>query len=74
MSTVQQITVTWGEETFSPIPFNSFRTGPFSLTTTVRDDESTEQAFDRAWAFLDAYARKQYVAKRAAFLERYHHG
>jgi hypothetical protein len=65
------VTATWGDEAFTPVPFNSFRVGPFSLTTAVRPDETPEQAMDRAYTFLDNFARKVYVQKRKGFFDRY---
>lgn len=58
------IAVTWGAQTFSPVPFNSFTVGPFSITTTIGDNETAKQTYDRAKAYLDKLASVEYVAQR----------
>lgn len=63
----EAIRVVWGEQLIAPRQYNNFKIGPFEMTTTVRDDETDEQAFDRAYAFLDERARATYKTKIAAF-------
>src|SRR5574344_334232 len=54
-----QITVTWGEETFSPVQYNSFRIGGHSVTVVVQDGESALDAWKRGWALLEEAAEIQ---------------
>ncbi|HVE78368.1 MAG TPA: hypothetical protein VNA89_05885 [Gemmatimonadaceae bacterium] len=68
---VEIVTVTWGEEVFSPAPYQSFRLGPFTMKTRVKDGEAPEEALARAWNHLDAHARKVYAKKRGGFHERF---
>jgi hypothetical protein len=65
------IRVTWGKQLISPRQFNTFEVGPFEMTTTVRVNETEEDAFNRAYDFLDAMARSTYKAKIAAFEEAF---
>lgn len=66
-----QVTVTWGEQTISPVSFNTFKIGPFSMTTDVQPDETVEDAMGRAYAALETFARSTYQRKLAAFREAY---
>jgi hypothetical protein len=52
----EEITVTWAEERFSPVQYNSFGVGPFTYTTRVRPGETFDDAFRRAHAKLAAAA------------------
>lgn len=64
------LTVTYGEETFSPIPYNTFRVGPISVAIELHVGETIEQAHFRAWEFLKKAANKEYEEKASAFLEK----
>jgi hypothetical protein len=52
------IEVTWGENLFAPIQYNSFRVGPFRMTVTVRADESVADAVARGQKELALAARR----------------
>ena len=65
-----KITVVWGEETFFPVMATGFRMGPYSIETEVRPGETPEQAFKRAWDFLEAQALMMFAAKRNNFQAR----
>lgn len=65
-----RVSVNWGEEVFCPVPYQSFRLGPFFMSTKVRPGETPEQALTRAWEHLDAYARSMFIAKRNGFISR----
>ena len=62
-----RITVYWGTEKLSPVQYNSFEHGGFHYTTTIQESETPEEAFTRAWNFLDKMARKTYAKKIASF-------
>jgi len=64
------VTVVWAEELFAPVQYQSFRVGPFSITTKIRPGEDATAAMSRAWNYLDAFARKAYVQKRDDYLNR----
>lgn len=64
------ITVTWGVQTFSPVSYNSFSVGPFSITTVIKDDETSKQAYERAWAYLTKLAEASYLLARAAYYDK----
>jgi hypothetical protein len=55
----ETISVTWGEELFTPVSYCSFRVGPFSASTTLRAGESREQAGDRLMRELEKIAAKE---------------
>jgi organic hydroperoxide reductase OsmC/OhrA len=64
---VDTVTVTWGLMKVSPERYNNFDIGPFEMTTVVKDGETPEQAMARAYAACEAFARKSYATKIAAF-------
>jgi hypothetical protein len=66
-----QVSVTWGEQTISPVSYNTFKIGPFSMTTEVREEETDEQAMERVYAALESFARSTYAKKLESFKEAY---
>lgn len=64
---VRRVTVSWGKELYSPVKYESYEVGPFSLEVEIREGEDVEAALDRAHDFLAAYAEKVKARKRAAF-------
>jgi hypothetical protein len=68
---LEEITVHWSEERFAPMPYNSFAHGNFFYKTKIKPDETAEEAFERAFAFLDKMARKTFLKKRDGFYERF---
>lgn len=67
----QEVTVTWGAETFRPVPYYSFTVGPFTTTTVQRFGEKVEDTVKRAHKALSEHADLIFAAKRNAFIERY---
>ncbi len=65
-----RITVFAGEEKFSPVQYHSFAIGGYSYTTTIRGDETPEEAFTRAWSFLSQMKRNAFAEARADFYAR----
>lgn len=63
----EYVEVTWGEESYSPIPFQTFRVGPFSMRTKVKAGETPEQAMERAMVALGKFAASNYKAKLREF-------
>lgn len=61
------VTVTWAEETISPVAYNSFKVGPFTATGTVRAGETIPQACGRLYAELAAFAEQARDAKAITF-------
>lgn len=68
MSDGEWIEVTWGEEVFSPVQYNSFRVGPFSCRVQQRRGETPEQAWDRGYALLRQKAQEERKRKAGEFL------
>lgn len=66
----EYVDVTWGEELFSPVQYNSFRVGPFSRRTRVRPGETEDQAFERVYRQLEAMAAKTHERKSKVFLTK----
>ena len=62
------VTVTWAEEQFQPVQFNTFRVGPFAASTQVRAGETIAQATVRLHAELDVAAQQILREKSAAYL------
>jgi len=65
-----EIVVSWGEETFSPVQYNSFRAGGVSLRTQVRPAESPEEAHERCMRHLRAMTERQFEEQLRTFLDR----
>jgi hypothetical protein len=63
-----EIVATWGEETFSPVQYNTVRVGPFTMKTYVRLGETIAQAFARANAELAQVAAQTKLEKVQGFL------
>jgi hypothetical protein len=61
------VTVTWAEETLCPVPYNSFKVGPFQVTGRVRVGETIPQACGRLYYELAAFAEQAREAKAASF-------
>lgn len=65
-----EITLAWGEETFSPVQYNSFRVGGHSIKVIVQPGESAQDACIRAWKILEEAADMMFKAKLAGFADR----
>lgn len=65
-----EITVTWGEETYSPIQYNSFRSGGVVLRSQVKPGETVEEAHERCMRHLRAMSAQQFEEQLRAFLDR----
>jgi hypothetical protein len=61
------VTVTVGEQKFSPIQFNVFTVGPFTATVVVREGEDVQEVMTKVRESLLDYAREEYKVS----LERY---
>lgn len=66
-TTPETVSVTWGEELFTPVQFCSFRVGPFSASSALRDGETREQAADRLMRELEKVAAKERETKARVF-------
>ena len=62
-----RITITYGKEIYSPVSYNTYEVGPFSIETTVRQGETYEQAFERGYNQLIAIAARAFEHKRKQF-------
>jgi hypothetical protein len=65
----ETITVTWGQETFTPKQFHTFHVGPFVATGAIRPDETRAQAMERLYEDLRLFAEKERERKVRAFLD-----
>lgn len=70
------ITVTHGEVVCTPVPYHSFRVGPFSLTVEVDKDrgidaKDIEQLVERTRTVLREQARKEYAEAKAFWLREW---
>jgi len=63
------VEVTYGLQKFSPVSYQTFDVGPFSIRITKSDHETEEQAFKRGYAFLERQARVAFKAQLADFLQ-----
>lgn len=68
---VREITAMYPEQVFTPFSYNSFRVGPIYYRTFVKPGETDEEAYQRAWDFVYAQARAQYIKVSADFYERH---
>jgi hypothetical protein len=67
---IDEVTVTYGAQKFSPIQFHTLDIGPFTMTTPVGPNETPEEAFGRAYAFLERQARAAFKAVLPEYMER----
>lgn len=67
---IEEITVYYPEQLFSPIPYNSFRCGNLFYRTFVQPNETTQDAYKRAWKYLTNQVREQYEEVKKDFWER----
>jgi hypothetical protein len=65
----ENVTVTWAEETISPIPYNVVKVGPFAATGAIRPGESVAQASARIYDELESFAEGVRATKLIAFKE-----
>ncbi len=65
-----RLSVYYGREKFSPSQFESFEVGGLHYTTTIREYETPEQAFERAHGYLDKMVREQFRRKSRDFAHR----
>lgn len=65
-----EVEVSWGQATYTPVKFCTFTTGPFSARTTVREGETAEQARGRLLGFLRRTADEAFEEQLRTFLAR----
>lgn len=65
----QTVHVTWGEETISPVQYNTFRVGPFAASTVVLEGETISSVTLRLWRELDLVAKVIRKEKAEGFFE-----
>lgn len=65
----ETVSATWGEEQFSPKQFHSFRVGPFSATTRLRQGETRQQALERLNAELREFAEAEKRRKYEGYMK-----
>lgn len=66
---VEYVEVTWGEERYAPVSYQSFGVGPFSARIACKPGESPEAALERGYAMLESFARKARERKLAEYVE-----
>ena len=65
-----EITVAWGEEAYSPVQYQSFRSGSIVLRTRKRSDETIAEAHVRLMRELRLASQRQFDEQLQAFLDR----
>lgn len=65
-----RLTMTFGEELFTPVPFNSFRVGPFTLETTLQPGETAQQAHARLVELHAGVVEAEFVRRLHDYLRR----
>lgn len=65
-----KLTVTWGREHFSPVQYNGYDIGPFTMEVTVQRGETPLQAERRAMVHMEAMASEEKTLKLKGFLAR----
>ena len=63
------VEVTWGEELFQPVQYNSFRVGPFKASTIVRKGETVAKAMLRLHVEMMGAAHKIHDAEAEKYVE-----
>lgn len=67
---IEVVSVVHGAETFTPRPYNTFVVGPFTMTTSIRPNETPEEAVDRASRHLEDQAEREFKRKADLFLQK----
>ena len=65
-----EIVVSWGEELYAPVQYNSFRMGGVQLSTKVGPNETPAEAHARCMKHLAALTQVQFDEQLKTFLER----
>jgi hypothetical protein len=66
-----EVTVSWGEELFTPAPYNSFRVGPFSIKGVVLPGETQLAAMTRLYKELCVFAEQERAHKFKSYQDAY---
>ena len=64
------VTATWGEELFTPVAYNSFRVGPFTMSATTKLGETATALMLELNGTLQALAAAEFDIKVAAYKKR----
>lgn len=64
-----EVTVSWGEEKFSPVQYNSFSVGPYFAKGKTRAGESVMQASNRLMRGLCEFAEHERKTKTDGYLQ-----
>ena len=67
------VTFVWGREHYQPIQYHGFDVGPFELCVSIDGEADIEKVQDGAMAILDEIAKREFIKKRDAYLERVRH-
>lgn len=65
---MNKIIVTWGEQTFSPINYHSFKTGGITLEVAVPPGADVQQVHREAMAQLQVLAAEQFKRELEVFM------
>ena len=69
----EELTVTVGASTYSPVSFNTFSVGPFTARVTIQPDETVEDAYVRATHELLAIEQAEYEMALDRYFKRLVH-
>lgn len=67
---IETIKLTWPEELFSPVQYNTFKIGGFEVVLKPKPGESVDDVLARGEAMLERVAQRQFQNKLAGFMER----
>jgi len=67
-SSPEVVEVTWGQELFSPVKYTTITVGPFSAKGEVLRGETAEQAYERLYARVRAFAERERERKLTSFI------
>lgn len=67
---VVTLKLTWPEELFSPVQYNTFKIGGFEVVLKPKAGETIDDMVARGEAMLERVGRRQFENKLAGFLER----
>jgi len=65
-----KLLVSWGDETITPIRYQSMKVGPFDMMVVVQYGETPYDAYRRGIRHLNVIAQTEYASKLPAFLKR----
>lgn len=67
---IETLKLTWPEELFSPVQYNTFKIGGFEVVLKPKPGETLDDMIARGEAMLERIGQRQFETKLAGFRDR----